>query len=96
MRMHDIICDADGWAHYLDGVKQRTFPTWFMAMTAARKAAERDAAKGIAATFRLQGVDGEMHPVQTRGGAQGMPVEKPVGERLVRPEAQPAAPRLQA
>lgn len=68
MRMHDIICDADGWAHCVDGVKQKTFPTWFMAMTAARKAAERDVARGIAASFRYQGADGQMLPVQTKGG----------------------------
>ena len=81
MRMHDIICDADGWAHYLDGVKQKTFPTWFMAMTAARKAAERDIKRGVAAAFRYQGADGEMRPVQAQTAMQGTATDN-AGQRV--------------
>jgi hypothetical protein len=65
MKTHDIICEAEGWAYHVNGVRQRIFPTWFMALNAARGAAEQDIRRGIAATFRCQGADGALTPVQS-------------------------------
>lgn len=96
MRMHDIICDADGWAHCVDGVKQRTFPTWFMAMAAARKAAERDVGRGVAASFRYQGADGQMLPVQNKAQAKPSPAEAASETDATTPEAQWERARMQA
>lgn len=96
MRMHDIICDADGWAHCVDGVKQRTFPTWFMAMTAARKAGERDVGRGIAASFRYQGADGQMLPVQSRTDAKSSPASGSSETDVMTPETRWERARMQA
>jgi hypothetical protein len=67
MKTHDIICEAEGWTCLVDGVKTASYPSWFMALNAARQSAERDAREGISATLRYQGSDGRMHPVQTKG-----------------------------
>jgi hypothetical protein len=63
MRFHDVICDEDGWSHHVDGVKGAVFPSWFLAVHAARRAADRDLRKGVLASVRCQGADGEMEPV---------------------------------
>ena len=96
MRMHDIICDAEGWAHCVDGVKQKTFPTWFMAMNSARKAAERDVSRGIAASFRYQGADGQMLPVQTNGAVTPSSAQAASDEDVMTPAERWEHKRLQA
>ena len=69
MKTHDIICEADGWTYLVNGVRTASYPSWFMALNAARNSAERDAQEGIVAALRYQGSDGKLHPVQTRGPA---------------------------
>ena len=64
MKFHDIVCDADGWAHFVDGVRRGIFPSWFMALNAARKSAERDIRKGLRAAIRYQAADGALRPVR--------------------------------
>lgn len=65
MKFHDIVCEADGWAHLVDGVRRRSFPSRFMALDAARKLAERDILKGMGVSIRYQNADGTMRPVQS-------------------------------
>ena len=65
MKFHDIVCDADGWAHLVDGVRRRSFPSRFMALDAARRLAERDILKGMGVSVRYQTADGTMRPVQS-------------------------------
>lgn len=67
MKTHDIVCDAEGWSYLVNGVRTASYPSWFMALNAARHAAERDVLEGISTALRYQGPDGKMHPVQTRG-----------------------------
>jgi hypothetical protein len=66
MKYHDIICDADGWSHLVDGVRSAVFPSWFLAVNAARKSAEQDIRKGLAAVVRYQSADGAMLPVRQK------------------------------
>lgn len=66
MRTHDIICVADGWSYRLDGVEKCQFPSWQLALNEARRAAERESAKGITVALRYQGLDGEMKDIQTK------------------------------
>lgn len=92
MKFHDIVCDADGWLHVVDGVRSATFPSWVMALNAARKAAERDVRKGLIASVRYQSVDGTMLPVQQK-------VVPNAGLRVLSAESgqeMPAAARLSA
>jgi len=69
MKTHDIICEPDGWTYLLNGVRTASYPSWFMAINAARNSAERDAREGIVATLRCQGSDGKLHPIQTKSPA---------------------------
>lgn len=86
MKTYDIKCAAEGWTYLVDGVRVASYPSWFMALNAARMAAERDAQKGIMVALRYQGLDGQMHPVQSkRPGAHAAPPAPkqgrvPVGE----------------
>jgi hypothetical protein len=66
MRTHDIVCVADGWSYRLDGVDKCQFPSWQLALNEARRAAERESAKGIRVALRYQGLDGEMKDIQTK------------------------------
>jgi hypothetical protein len=66
MRTHDIVCITDGWSYRLDGVEKEQFPTWQLALNAARRAAERESLQGKAVALRYQGLDGEMKDVQTK------------------------------
>lgn len=65
MKFHDIICEADGWAHLVDGVRKSSFPSRFMALDAARRSAERDILKGLGVSVRYQTADGTMRPIQS-------------------------------
>ena len=65
MKFHDIICEADGWAHLVDGVRDGSFPSRFMALDAARRLAERDILKGLGVSIRYQTADGTMRPIQS-------------------------------
>jgi len=69
MKTHDIICEPDGWTYLVNGLRTASYPSWFMALNAARNSAERDAREGIAAALRYQGSDGKLHPVQTKSPA---------------------------
>ena len=64
MTFHDILSEADGWAHHVDGVRKRLFPSRFMALDAARRLAERDTLKGLGVSVRYQAADGTMRPIQ--------------------------------
>lgn len=66
MTVHDIICDADGWAHHVNGVRTELFPSRFMALDAARRSAQRDLVRGLGVTIRYQAADGTMRPVQPK------------------------------
>ncbi|MBX9458686.1 MAG: hypothetical protein KL863_23040 [Rhizobium sp.] len=66
MTIHDIICDADGWAHHVNGVRRDLFPSRFLAVDAARRSAQRDLLKGLGVTIRYQAADGTMRPIQPR------------------------------
>ena len=79
MKTHDIICEPDGWTYLVNGVRTASYPSWFMALNAARNSAERDAREGIAATLRYQGSDGKLHPVQTRRAAEAGTAALPQG-----------------
>jgi hypothetical protein len=70
MRTHDIVCEAEGWTYLVDGVRTASYPSWFMALNAARSSAERDALEGMSVTLRYQGSDGKMHPVQTKAATR--------------------------
>lgn len=72
MKTHDIICEADGWAYLVDGVRVGTYPSWLMAINAARSSAERDVRAGVAASLRCQGLDGQMRPLQSRGMSKAL------------------------
>ena len=50
MKTHDIKCAAEGWSYLVDGVRVASYPSWFMALNAARMAAE----KGVGA-FTVNG-----------------------------------------
>jgi hypothetical protein len=65
MKFHDIVCEADGWAHLVDGVRKRSFPSRFMALDAVRRLAERDMLKGLGVSIRYQAADGSMRPIQS-------------------------------
>jgi hypothetical protein len=65
MKFHDIVCEADGWAHLVDGVRRKSFPSRFMALNAARLWAQRDMLKGLGVSIRYQAADGTMRPVQS-------------------------------
>lgn len=66
MKFHDIICDEAGWSHLVDGVRRAGFPSWFLALNAARRSAEQDDRDGIACLIRFQSMDGKMLPVQQK------------------------------
>ena len=66
MKIHDIVSEADGWAHFVDGVHIASYPSWLMAIGAARSVAERDFRQGVSASLRYQCLDGEMRPLQAR------------------------------
>ena len=91
MATHDIISEADGWAHIVDDVYSASFPSW--TINAARAAAERDRRLGRQATLRCQGLDGSMHPILTLASKRTlepkdhewqMPAAAPVGKTLSR------------
>ena len=67
MRFHDIVSHEDGWSYHVDGVLSASYPSWFLALNAARRSAEQDGDKGIDCSVRFQSMDGSMLPVQTRG-----------------------------
>lgn len=86
MRTHDIVCVADGWSYRLNGVEKLQFPTWQLALNAARRAAERESAQGLTVSLRYQGLDGAMKDVQTKsrrgfdlfgGRGAGEPAQRP-------------------
>lgn len=66
MRTHDIVCVSDGWAYQLNGVEIARFPSWQLALTAARRAAELEGRQGLSVALRYGGLDGELRDVQTR------------------------------
>lgn len=66
MRTHDIVCVSDGWAYQLNGVEIARFPSWQIALTAARRAAELESRQGLSVALRYGGLDGELRDVQTR------------------------------
>lgn len=66
MKFHDIVCHEDGWSHLVDGVRRASFPSWFIALNAARRAAEQDASDGVTCSVRFQSKDGSMLPVQRK------------------------------
>lgn len=66
MRTHDIVCVADGWAYQLNGVQVAEYPSWELAVNAARRAAERESLQGHTVALRYRGLDGEMKDIQTR------------------------------
>jgi hypothetical protein len=70
MRTHDIIGDEYGWSHLVDGVLEAGYPSWYMALNAARVAAERDLSDGFKTTIRYQGLDGNFRPVLTGAAAR--------------------------
>ena len=73
MKFHDIICDEEGWSHLVDGVRRASFPSWFLALNAARRSADHDDRDGIASSIRFQAMDGQMLPVQQKAQpASGM------------------------
>jgi len=73
MKFHDIICEEEGWSHRVDGVRRAVFPTWFLALNAARLSAEQDDRDGIDCSIRFQSMDGSMLPVQQKAvPASGM------------------------
>jgi hypothetical protein len=65
MKTYDIVCEADGWACFVDGVYLDSFPSWLLALNAASRAAEQDARDGLSTTLRYQGLDGQMLPLQS-------------------------------
>ena len=86
MRTHDIICVADGWAHQLNGVEVAQYPSWQLAVNAARRAAEFESRQGFSVALRYRGVDGAMKDIQTRpkreGDAAGTPgAQEPAGQK---------------
>jgi hypothetical protein len=73
MKFHDIICEEEGWSHRVDGVHYAMFPTWYLALNAAKLSAEQDDRDGIVCSIRFQSMDGSMLPVQQRAApASGM------------------------
>ena len=96
MKTHDIVCEADGWIHQVNGVRLASYPTWFMAITAARNAADEDARNGVAATLQFQGLDGEMRPVVTRMGKAKKAVVRIVADTLAQPVGSHLPGRLHA
>jgi len=66
MKFHDIVCDEDGWSHLVDGVRRASFPSWFLALNAARRSAEQDDRDGVMCSVRFQSMDGRMLPVQEK------------------------------
>lgn len=66
MRTHDIVSEPDGWAYFVNGLQVASYPSWHMAINAARMAAEADVREGNAAALRFQGLDGKMRQIQTR------------------------------
>jgi hypothetical protein len=84
MKTHDIISEPDGWAYFVNGLQVASYPSWHMAINAARAAAEIDVMEGEPAALRFQGVDGKMRQIQTRthGAKPTVPhlvVQQPVG-----------------
>ena len=66
MRTHDIVCVADGWAYQLNGVEVAQYPSWELAVNAARRAAEHESLQGHSVALRYRGLDGGMKDIQTR------------------------------
>jgi hypothetical protein len=60
MTFHDILSEAGGWAHHIDGVRNELFPSHAMAVDAARRSAERDRKTGRGVSIRYQAADGTM------------------------------------
>jgi hypothetical protein len=73
MKTHDIVSEPDGWGYFVNGLQVASYPSWHMAINAARTAAEADVREGHAAALRFQGLDGKMRQMQTRAhGAQSV------------------------
>lgn len=90
MKFHDIVCDEEGWSHLVDGVRRASFPSWFLALNAARRLAEQDERDGTAASVRFQAMDGKMLPVKQKAQpASGMRFT-PASGAVVRPASDPA------
>jgi len=87
MRTHDIVCVADGWAYQLNGVEVAQYPSWDLAVNAARKAAERESLQGYSVALRYRGLDGTMKDIQTRPKR----VAEAFGSRRILESANPAA-----
>lgn len=88
MKFHDIICHEEGWSHLVDGVRRGNFPSWFLALNAARRSAEQDDRDGIVSSIRFQAMDGQMLPVQQKAvPASGM---RFAPKAIVRPAADAA------
>ncbi len=65
----DIMPDATGWVYVIDGVQSASYHhTYELALEAARTQFRRTGTlePGM---FRLQGVNGEMHPIEDIGRA---------------------------
>ncbi len=79
MKYHDIMCQADGWSHLVDGVHREDFPSSFMAIAAARRLAERDQSEGVGAVIRFQTADGMLHPLASVSGLRLVAIDRQAG-----------------
>ncbi len=60
-KIYDIVFDCDGWSCRSAGVLMGSFPSWLLAIGAARGAAERDKRNGLTPIVRYQDLKGAIH-----------------------------------
>ncbi|MDB5526745.1 MAG: hypothetical protein JWM58_4508 [Rhizobium sp.] len=63
-KTYDITCDSDGWSCRSAGNLMGSFPSWLLAIGAARAAAEKDRRNGISAVIRYQDLKGAMQTLK--------------------------------
>lgn len=60
-KVYDITFHCDGWTCRSAGHLMGTFPSWLLAVGAARAAADKDRRNGITPVIRYQDLKGSMH-----------------------------------
>lgn len=76
-KVYDIMLDSAGWSCHSQGALLGTFPSWLLAIGAARAAAEHDRRNGLAPVVRYQDLKGAMHTLDLDGNDTGPPQLRP-------------------
>lgn len=63
-KIYDIVFESHGWTCRTEGQMVGSWPSWLLALGAARAAAERDRMLGLSPVIRYQDLKGGMHRLE--------------------------------